>query len=92
MVALAAARGPDGKSVIHACETTALPGRFEQLAFWGTRVVLGDYYKTYGAGSEDVEESVSFCCGGWILISLFLFPCGFSVEEFIGVGVFFLEL
>lgn len=48
-----------GKSVIHACATTALPAKFEQTAYWGTRAFLGDYYKTYGAGSEDVEESVS---------------------------------
>lgn len=52
----------DGKSVIHECVTTALPTRFEQLAFWGTRAFLGDYYKTYGAGSDNVEESVSFLC------------------------------
>lgn len=50
--------GEDGKSVISGCTTTALPARFEQVAFWGTRIVLGDYYKTYGAGSDDVEVSV----------------------------------
>jgi len=49
---------PDGKSVIHECVTTALPAKFEQVAFWGTRLFLGDYYKTYGAGSETVETSV----------------------------------
>jgi hypothetical protein len=49
----------DGKSVIHDCVTTALPTGFERIAFWGTRAFLGDYYKTYGAGSENVEESVS---------------------------------
>lgn len=48
----------DGNSIIHECYTTALPARFEQLAFWGTRAFLGDYYKTYGAGSDDVELSV----------------------------------
>jgi len=50
-----------GKSVIHDCVTTTLPARFEQTAFWGTRLFLGDYYKTYGAGSEDVEVSVRKC-------------------------------
>ncbi|OAA71667.1 ThiJ/PfpI family protein [Akanthomyces lecanii RCEF 1005] len=50
---------PDGKSVLHGVKTTALPTRFEQLAFWGTRLFLGDYYKTYGACSENVEESVT---------------------------------
>lgn len=49
----------DGKSVLNGVITTALPTRFEQLAFWGTRAFLGDYYKTYGACSENVEESVS---------------------------------
>ncbi|KAH8819422.1 class I glutamine amidotransferase-like protein [Xylogone sp. PMI_703] len=47
-----------GKSVLAECVTTALPARMEQVAFWGTRLFLGDYYKTYGAGSEDVEDSV----------------------------------
>lgn len=50
---------PNGKSVLHGVTTTALPTRFEQLAFWGTRLFLGDYYKTYGACSENVEESVT---------------------------------
>ncbi|KAK0106204.1 hypothetical protein ONS96_003848 [Cadophora gregata f. sp. sojae] len=49
------------RSVIHECMTTALPARFEQAAFWGTRLFLGDYYKTYGAGSDDVEMSVRKC-------------------------------
>lgn len=52
---------PDGKSVLHECVTTALPARFEQSAYWGTRVFLGDYYKTYGHGSDDVEASVRKC-------------------------------
>ncbi|KAH7395461.1 class I glutamine amidotransferase-like protein [Cadophora sp. MPI-SDFR-AT-0126] len=50
-----------GRSVMHDCTTTALPARFEQSAFWGTRLFLGDYYKTYGAGSDDVETSVRKC-------------------------------
>lgn len=47
-----------GKSVLHECKTTALPAGFEKVAYWGTRLWLGDYYKTYGKGSEDVEVSV----------------------------------
>ncbi|KAF7928937.1 uncharacterized protein EAE97_009779 [Botrytis byssoidea] len=47
-----------GKSIIHDCDTTALPGMFEGAAYWSTRWALGDYYKTYGAGSENVETSV----------------------------------
>ncbi|TQV90072.1 ThiJ/PfpI family protein [Cordyceps javanica] len=52
-------RGPPRRSVLHGVTTTALPARFEQLAFWATRPFLGDYYKTYGAGSATVEESVT---------------------------------
>ena len=52
---------PDGKSVIHDATTTALPGFMEQSIFWGTRAFLGDYYKTYGAGSDSVQTSVRFC-------------------------------
>lgn len=59
VMVLSETEGEDGKSVIHQCTTTALPARFEQIAFWGTRAILGDYYKTYGAGSENVEQSVS---------------------------------
>jgi hypothetical protein len=48
-----------GRSVLYDANTTALPAKFEDAAFWGTRLFLGDYYKTYGAGSEDVQESVT---------------------------------
>ena len=48
-----------GKSVLHDAITTALPTLFERAAFWGTRAFLGDYYKTYGAGSENVQQSVT---------------------------------
>jgi hypothetical protein len=61
VMVLSKSKGDDGKSVLYDCVTTALPARFEQAAFWGTRAFLGDYYKTYGAGSEDVEASVSQC-------------------------------
>ena len=49
---------PNGKSVLHDATTTALPGFMEQSIFWATRAFLGDYYKTYGAGSESVQASV----------------------------------
>ncbi|TVY26242.1 Uncharacterized protein LHYA1_G004961 [Lachnellula hyalina] len=58
VMVLSETEGADRKCVIHECVTTALPTRFEQVAFWGTRAFLGDYYKTYGAGSDNVEESV----------------------------------
>jgi hypothetical protein len=60
VMVLSETEGADGKSVIHECATTALPARFEQAAFWSTRAFLGDYYKTYGACSDDVEDSVSY--------------------------------
>lgn len=47
-----------GHSVIADCKTTALPGTMETSIFWATRAVLGDYYKTFGAGSDTVEDSV----------------------------------
>ncbi|KAI5467622.1 class I glutamine amidotransferase-like protein [Mariannaea sp. PMI_226] len=61
VLVLANAKQADGKSLLSECSTTTLPARFEQLAFWGTRMFLGDYYKTYGAGSEDVEDTIKAC-------------------------------
>ncbi|CAH0057142.1 unnamed protein product [Clonostachys solani] len=58
VLVLANAKDAQGHSVLRECTTATLPARFEQVAYWGTRVFLGDYYKTYGAGSEDVEVSV----------------------------------
>lgn len=59
---LAAAQSTDpasaGKSILHATSTTALPAFMEQSAFQATRLFLGDYYKTYGYGSESVEAIV----------------------------------
>jgi hypothetical protein len=53
---------PDGKvtgqSVLHDATTTALPGMMESSIFWMTRLWLGDYYKTYGAGTANVETVV----------------------------------
>ncbi|OLN94304.1 Uncharacterized protein C14C4.04 [Colletotrichum chlorophyti] len=51
-------KGEDGNSVLYHCTTTALPGCFESAAYHGTKLFLGDYYKTYGAGSENVETSM----------------------------------
>ena len=73
VMVLSNAKGEDGRSVLYGCVTTALPARFEQLAYWGTRAFLGDYYKTYGAGSEDVEVSVSvFVPRTWRLPPVYL--------------------
>ncbi|OCL06812.1 thiJ/pfpI-family protein-like protein [Glonium stellatum] len=58
VLGLSEAKGLDGRSVLYDVRTTALPGAMEQGIFWITRGVLGDYYKTYGAGSESVEAAV----------------------------------
>ena len=46
------------KSIIHACKTTALPSFMESTISTITSPFLGDYYKTYGKGTPDVEEYV----------------------------------
>ncbi|PNP83743.1 hypothetical protein FNYG_02960 [Fusarium nygamai] len=58
VMVLSSVKGSDGKSMIHECTTTTLPGLFESSVYWATRAFLGDYYKTYGAGSENTEDSV----------------------------------
>jgi putative intracellular protease/amidase len=55
---LAHSRDSNGNSVLHDVETTALPDMFEGSVFNATRLFLGDYYKTYGAGTENVAEIV----------------------------------
>jgi putative intracellular protease/amidase len=50
---------PDGKSVLHDVTSTALPGAMESSIFWLTRPFLGDYYKTYGKRTDNVETAVS---------------------------------
>ena len=46
------------KSIIHACQTTALPGYMESGIFTATRALLGDYYKTFGGATPNVEDYV----------------------------------
>ncbi|KAL9096941.1 MAG: hypothetical protein Q9165_000905 [Trypethelium subeluteriae] len=58
VMALAEGKTAEGRSVLCDATTTALPGAMEGAAYQGTRLFLGDYYKTYGAGSESVEEFV----------------------------------
>ncbi|KAL9118529.1 MAG: hypothetical protein Q9187_004920 [Circinaria calcarea] len=58
VLVLSEATFEDGKSILHDVTTTTLPGAFETTAFWGTKFFLGDYYKTYGAGSDNVETQV----------------------------------
>ena len=49
---------PGGKSLLHDVTTTTLPAMMESTAFWGTRLFLGDYYKTYGPKSDSCENMV----------------------------------
>ncbi|MCJ1407970.1 hypothetical protein MMC19_002042 [Ptychographa xylographoides] len=58
VLALSETTFPGGQSLLHDVTTTTLPSAFEGTAYWSTRLFLGDYYKTYGAGSESVETSV----------------------------------
>ncbi|KAF8910874.1 class I glutamine amidotransferase-like protein [Mucidula mucida] len=48
-----------GKSIIRACNTTALPAFMESGITTVTRPFLGDYYRTYGHDSPTVEEYVA---------------------------------
>lgn len=56
---LAASEYADGKSVLHDVQTTALIGVMEQGIWHATRLFLGDYYKTYGAGTPSVQAIVT---------------------------------
>ena len=58
MVLSEAMTGEGGKSLLADKTTTALPNVFEGAAFWAARAFLGDYYKTYGANSGNVEVAV----------------------------------
>ncbi|OAP60225.1 hypothetical protein AYL99_05227 [Fonsecaea erecta] len=55
---LAMASTSDGKSVLHDVITTALPAYMEEGIYHVTKLFLGAYYKTYGAGTDSVEEVV----------------------------------
>lgn len=58
---LADTKRGDGKSVLHGCYTTTLPQAYENIAYWSTRLFMGDYMRVYGAGSSHVESWVSPC-------------------------------
>ncbi len=64
VLATADAADGSGKSVIHDFETTSLLNYQETFIFQATRLFLGDYYKTFGAGTDNVEDvvSVSLSC------------------------------
>lgn len=57
---LAIATLPDGKSVLHDVTMMCLLGAIESSIFWLTQPFLGDYYKTYGKGTNNVKTIVSF--------------------------------
>ncbi|KAI2469126.1 class I glutamine amidotransferase-like protein [Annulohypoxylon bovei var. microspora] len=81
VMVLSESKDADGRSVIRDCNTTALPAKFEQAAYWGTRAVLGDYYKTYGHGSENVEESVKKVLADPAQFKASVNPAPFIVED-----------
>ncbi|KAI0969017.1 class I glutamine amidotransferase-like protein [Xylaria arbuscula] len=81
VMVLSESRDANGRSVIHDCITTALPTRFEQTAYWGTRAILGDYYKTFGHGSENVQESVTKALASPAQFKSTLNPGPFVVED-----------
>lgn len=58
VMVLSESKHPEGSCVIRDCITTTLPTGFEKSIFWLTRPFLGDYYKTYGAKSDDTEQFV----------------------------------
>ncbi|KAL2434883.1 hypothetical protein ABEF95_010036 [Exophiala dermatitidis] len=55
---LAMASTNEGRSILHDVHTTAFPWVMEQGIFHATKLFLGDYYKTYGAGTSSVEDIV----------------------------------
>ncbi|KAI1207543.1 class I glutamine amidotransferase-like protein [Annulohypoxylon truncatum] len=81
VMVLSESKDAAGRSVIRDCDTTALPAKFEQAAYWGTRAVLGDYYKTYGHGSENVEDSVKKVLADPAQFKAELNPGPFYVED-----------
>ncbi|KAH8896082.1 class I glutamine amidotransferase-like protein [Thozetella sp. PMI_491] len=58
VMVLSETKDANGQSVISNCTTTTLPAFFERSIFWTTWPVLGSYYKTYGAWSENTATSV----------------------------------
>jgi putative intracellular protease/amidase len=60
VIALARAKTPDGRSVLHGVQTTCLPRYMERLAFYLTFWKLGRYYRTYPAYVEaEVREALA---------------------------------
>ena len=49
----------ESKSVLAEVKTTALQNFHETCIYQGTRLFLGDYYKTYGHGSPSVQDIVT---------------------------------
>ncbi|KAI0157106.1 class I glutamine amidotransferase-like protein [Hypoxylon sp. FL1284] len=81
VMVLSESKDADGRSVIQDCNTTALPAKFEQAAYWGTRAFLSDYYKTYGRGSDDVEVAVKKVLASPSQFKASLNPGAFTVED-----------
>ncbi|OTB00754.1 hypothetical protein M426DRAFT_323997 [Hypoxylon sp. CI-4A] len=81
VMVLSESKDASGNSVIRDCNTTSLPAKFEQAAFWGTRAILGDYYKTFGKDSANTEESVKKVLADPAQFKASLNPGPFIVED-----------
>ncbi|KAK4942965.1 hypothetical protein LTR10_017349 [Elasticomyces elasticus] len=81
VLATASSAEDKSKSVIHDVQTTALPGFMEQSIYYATWPFLGDYYKTYGAGTDSVQEIVTKRLDSPSLFKNSLGPSPFVVED-----------
>ncbi|RYO87415.1 hypothetical protein DL766_008384 [Monosporascus sp. MC13-8B] len=81
VLVLANSKDVKGRSVVRECLTTTLPAKMEQAVYLATRPFLGDYYKTYGGGSEDTEKTVIRALGHPAQFKSSLNPGGFIVED-----------
>jgi len=76
VLALARAKGSDGRSVLWDATTTTLPVHMEKLAYFSTAAILGDYYRTYPEYTADEVQSVlsspsQYKSGGFLNVSPF---------------------
>lgn len=55
-VLVVAAAKIEGRSVLAGVKATTLPTLFENAAYYSTALFLGDYYKTFGAGTPSCED------------------------------------
>ncbi|VUC27749.1 unnamed protein product [Clonostachys rosea] len=81
VMALSESQDASGVSAISQCTTTTLPAGMEQTIFWGTWAFLGDYYKTYGAWSENTATSVQKALADPKQLKTSMFSTPFVIED-----------